>query len=239
MFVHKLYEDVEPQVYLKWFLLSFIAGQVNAGGYLACSRFVSHVTGFATLAGIDFSQRNWLDAVGALSIPIFFLIGVMISAFLIEKNLVAKSKGQKFAPVMDAVGAIMLLVAVGGTYDVFGKFGSANPSERDYLLLALLCGACGLQNGAITSASGSTIRTTHLTGIVTDLGLALVKGESSQLTPAQKKIERKSNFLRVLTIFSFFFGSLIGAVLFIRLEYWGFLLPAILAFYCAWDARRI
>ena len=52
MFHHRIHDKVGYKTYLDWFLLAFLGGHVNAGGYLACHRFVSHVTGFATLAGV-------------------------------------------------------------------------------------------------------------------------------------------------------------------------------------------
>ena len=57
----------------------------------------------------------------------------------------------------------------------FGEFGEPLRLKRDYLLLALLCTASGLQNAVVSSLSGSIIRTTHLTGTTTDLGIGLIR----------------------------------------------------------------
>lgn len=238
MFNHRFHETVSTKTYFDWFLLSFLAGNINTGGYLSSHRFVSHVTGFATLAGISLEEGAWLEALGAIIIPLFFLMGVMLSGFLTEKNRSAKVHGQKFAPVMGLVALLIGFVAIGGTYDIFGVFGEAANIKYDFLLLACLCGACGLQNAAISSASGATIRTTHLTGITTDLGLGLVRAEVHDLSAAEKKQERRANFLRIATIISFTMGSVVGALIFSRFKYQGFFFPMALALYSAWMARN-
>lgn len=64
MFQHKLNEQVDLKTYFDWFVLSFLAGNFNAGGYISCNRFVSHVTGFATLSGISLEQGSFFEALG-------------------------------------------------------------------------------------------------------------------------------------------------------------------------------
>lgn len=238
MFSHRLTERVSYKTYFDWLLLSFLAGNVNTGGFLACSRFVSHVTGFATLTGISLQQHAWLDTFGALTIPLFFLLGVMLSGFLIETNRSSKIHGQKYAPVMWLVAVLIGFVAIGGSNNFFGEFGESVNISHDYILLACLCGACGLQNAAISSASGATIRTTHLTGLTTDLGLGIIKAELHPLSESEKIIERRANILRIATILYFIFGSYVGAILYTQFKYEGFFFPMALAFYAAWTARK-
>lgn len=55
----KISDDVPFRVQWSWLILSFTAGAVNAGGFLSCQRFVSHVTGFVTISGLNFGQRAW------------------------------------------------------------------------------------------------------------------------------------------------------------------------------------
>jgi uncharacterized membrane protein YoaK (UPF0700 family) len=104
--------------------------------------------------------------------------------------------------------------------------------------LACLCGACGLQNAAITSASGATVRTTHLTGLTTDLGLGLVKILVHNLSPDQKRVEKQANLIRVATIISFTAGSVVAAFTYSRFKFEGFFIPMILALYSAYVARN-
>lgn len=94
MFRHRASEKLDLKTIIDWFLLAFLAGNVNAGGYLACHRFVSHVTGFATLAGVDAATGSWGDAFGILSVPLFFLLGVVVSAYHVERRI-SEGKGAR------------------------------------------------------------------------------------------------------------------------------------------------
>ncbi len=238
MFQHKFQENVSFKTYTDWFILSFLAGSINSGGYLACHRFVSHVTGFATLSGISIERFEFLEALGSLLIPLFFLIGVVVSGYLTEKQFAHKLHGEKYAPVMGIVAVLLAFVAVGGYFNFFGVFGKPADLKHDFILLACLCGACGLQNGAITTASGFTIRTTHLTGLTTDLGIGLVRAEFKKLSDQEKRIERRANLLRLAAIFSFTMGSIVGAFIFAKFQYIGFLFPMSLAIYFSYTAKK-
>ena len=238
MFEHKLNENVTFRTYIDWLILSFLAGTINAGGYLACHRFVSHITGFATLSGISLSNESWLEFFGTMAIPLFFLAGVMLSGYLIEKKYAKKTQNQKYAPVMGIVALLLAIVTVGGFLNWFGQFGDPAQINHNFILLACLCGACGLQNAAITSSSGSTIRTTHLTGLTTDLGLGLVRLKVHEMTTEQRKLEKQTNFLRFATIISFTVGSFIGAVFLKKYLYLGFLFPLVISIYLAFAARK-
>lgn len=230
MFGHRITEEVSRKTYFDWFLLSFLAGSVNAGGWMGAHRFVSHVTGFATLAGYDAAIGNWREAIGILTVPIYFLGGVVISAYLVDRRI-QQQRVPRYDLVMGLITGLLLLAGLGGHFGMFGIFGHEVELRVDYFFLALLCAASGLQNSAVTSASSSTLRTTHLTGITTDLGIGLVRLMSLPKENLSRYKETKVNILRVATIFSFMAGSGVGAFVFLKLNYLGFLLPAGLAFY--------
>lgn len=237
MLTHRFSTNVTFDTVFEWFLLTFLAGSVNAGGLLACGRFVSHVTGFATLAGVD-SAHGWFGhSIATLTIPAFFLGGVIVSAYLTEMAG-PKNRGTRFALVMFLVATCLALAGLGGIFDLFGKFGTPAVLNNDYVLLALLCAACGLQNAAITSVSGATVRTTHLTGLTTDLGIGIVRAEVCDVSENEKRIERKANLLRLGTLVAFFLGSTAGAVLYLRAGYFGFFFPMAIAIYAAYAALR-
>jgi uncharacterized membrane protein YoaK (UPF0700 family) len=237
MLNHRFSTNVTIDTIFEWFLLSFLAGSVNAGGLLACGRFVSHVTGFATIAGVDSAHGFIGQSIATLTIPAFFLAGVIVSAYLTEMSG-PQNRGTRFAIVMGLAAGCLGLAAFGGIFNLFGTFGAPAVLSSDYILLALLCGACGLQNAAITSVSGATIRTTHLTGLTTDLGIGIVRAEICKLSNGERQIERKANLLRVGTLFSFFLGSTTGAILYLKVGYYGFIFPMIIAVYAAYAAVR-
>jgi uncharacterized membrane protein YoaK (UPF0700 family) len=234
MFRHRFHSTASWRTRFDWLLLTFIAGNVNAGGYLAAHRFVSHITGFATLFGIEAAHGRFDQAVGILSVPVFFLLGVMTSAYFVDRR-VHRGERPRYALVMALVLLCLATAALGGHWGLFGVFGSEPRLRQDYLLLALLCAASGLQNAAVSTASGATVRTTHLTGLTTDLGTGLVRAFSD---PKRYGAEMKAARFRVATIVSFALGSAVGACAYLYFSYLGFLLPTVLAGYCIFEALR-
>lgn len=208
-----------------WMTMAFQAGVVNVGGFLACHRFVSHVTGFATFFGIEVAKDSLLHATGMLAVPGFFLLGSMISGQLVDVPLRTKKKPRYYI----SFGLIFLFILsamVGGMQGIFGEFGGVL-DKRGYFLLAILCLVCGLQNGTVSTVSHSVIRTTHLTGITTDLGVGLVRVLNARSLPRLHDEEVQANMMRGGIILFFFLGSIAGAFVFFRFAFAGFFLPAL------------
>jgi uncharacterized membrane protein YoaK (UPF0700 family) len=233
MFHHRIDRDTPTFVIMHWLLLSFMAGNINAGGLLACGRFVSHMTGFYTLFGQSVAQWRWDEALGMATIPLYFLAGSMISAYLVERPI-HQGKRAHYVTVMLLTSACLFLPAILGTSGVMmGDFGGTTHLRPNYVLLALLCLASGLENAAVSCASGHSVRITHMTGNTTDLGIGIVRIFSLRKYTAHHGDEVKAAWLRFGIITAFSVGSAAGAVLFLRYEYGGFLLPAVLALYTA------
>lgn len=233
MFRHRFDQIPSDSVVLHWFLLSFNGGCVNAGGFLSTGRFVSHVTGFATLFGVDLVTSQIKIAISMLVVPLFFLLGSLIAGVLIEYPLI-KRKQPHFDWVMGLSAICLFITAGAGHFDI-GDFGNIERLKYTFVILALLCLACGLQNGAITSSSVRSIRTTHLTGITTDLGLGLARLFMLKFSQEKYDQEVKSNQLRLGSIVSFILGSTVGAYIFLKFGFLGFLLPAIITSYICWN----
>lgn len=207
-----------------WMLMAFQAGLLNIGGFMACHRFVSHVTGFATFFGYEISQPDNSHAIGMLIVPLFFLLGAMVSGFLVDIRL-KLHKRPKYYLSFGFIFILLLLVYVGGVTGQFGVFGEPLRETSDYLLLIILCFTCGIQNGSITSVSKSVVRTTHLTGITTDLGIGLARLLSAKKLNEPMENEKKATMMRIGIIFFFGLGSVVGGLIFSRLAYNGFIIP--------------
>jgi len=209
---------------LIWMAMGLQAGLINIGGFLACHRFVSHVTGFATFFGIETAQFEFGRAAGMLLVPILFLCGAMISGLLVDIRLQLHQR-PKYYLAFGLMFILLMFVVVGGFNGVFGTFGTPVAEAREYALLALLCLACGIQNGTITSVSRAVVRTTHLTGITTDLGIGIVRVlHRHKLGDVSEDI--KANFMRLGIIFCFGVGSVLGAFIYSRAGFRGFFFPA-------------
>lgn len=188
-------------------LLSFVAGVVNVAGFLAVMRLTTNVTGhFAFFVDEVFKLNFWQGFIYFMYI-FFFFLGSFVSNLLVE--LIAR-KNEKYIYVIPAVieSVILLLVAV---------FGKLLISKNPDLLACSLLFAMGLQNSLVTGISKSAVRTTHLTGLFTDLGIEL-----SQLffyREQEQRSQLKRSIRLRLTIISFFFiGGVLGGVFYSSLE---------------------
>ena len=226
MFIHNKDSLYEPQNIFIWFLLAFEGGLLNVGGFLAVHRFVSHVTGFATLFGYEAVTNNWLSAFGMLAGPAFFLTGAMISAWFIERPRL-RSQKPKYGIVFIFIIFNLLVVGTLGKMGVLGTFGEEFNYGRSYIILFILALTCGLQNAVISSASGAIIRTTHLTGPTTDLGIGLVRLWTERSHANRELVF--GNWCRIGIIISFISGSIIGAFAFKHLQFEGFYIPALIS----------
>lgn len=231
MFKHRIDETISTKTYIDWTLLSFLAGSIDAGGFMACGRFVTHITGFATLFGIELAQNNIYKALGLLTIPGFFLLGVITASFLVERRF---HKSQKnYGIIMTLITLCLLIVAGAGKFNYLENFGHQSVVNEDFVLLFLLSFASGLQNAAISSASRSTLKITHLTGLITDLGISLTHILYPYTSKVTKEKEKRANMMRVGVLISFSCGAIASAFLFLKFNYLGFALPATIACYTA------
>ncbi|CAN5710210.1 YoaK family protein [soil metagenome] len=238
--------EYTPSNIVVWMSMAFQAGVLNIGGFLACHRFVSHVTGFATFFGVEVSKNpdNAFHAIGMLVVPLFFLLGAMLSGLLVDLRL-KLGKKPRYYFTFGIIFLLTVVVLLGGLTGKFGNFGEPLALRRNYALLVLLCLICGIQNGTITSVSRSVLRTTHLTGITTDLGIGIIRFlNRHQLGDAAGEAKR-ANLMRIGIIAFFGLGSVAGGYTFSNFGYAGFVFPVItsgllfttMMYYQVWKPR--
>lgn len=184
-------------------LLSFVAGMVNVAGFLAVQRLTTNVTGHFAFFVDEVFKLNFYQGFAYFLYIFFFFLGSFSSGFLIE--FIYKQKGNYVFVFPAALESFILLgVAFAGKYIII--------SQPDVIAFALLF-AMGLQNSFVTTISNAVVRTTHLTGLFTDLGIEL-----SQLfffkEIAQKQKLQQSIRLRLAIISFFFVGGVLGGVLY-------------------------
>lgn len=179
--------------------LSFIAGIVNIAGVLSVATLTTNVTGHFAFFAEEIALKNYSKAITILVYIFFFLFGAFTSNFLVE---IASLKKPRIAHAFPMLLEVLILVFVGVSQNF-------NPNYIAYLLLF----AMGLQNALVTNISQSVVRTTHLTGLFTDLGIEL-----SQLFFYKKEVELKrlsrNISLRLSIIIFFFIGCVLGGLLF-------------------------
>ncbi|TDE07294.1 YoaK family protein [Flavobacterium sandaracinum] len=190
-------------------LLSFVAGIVNVTGVLSVQTLTTNVTGHFAYFAEEIMKRDYAAAITFFVFTVFFLFGAFTSNFLAE--LISK-KNPNLSHVIPISLEMIILIAVG----VFGIASNLSSSEGKWIAFAMLF-AMGIQNSLVTKISQSTVRTTHLTGLFTDLGIEL-----SQLffykKPEEKKKLKTSIYLRLSIIIFFFIGCISGGFLYNILE---------------------
>lgn len=147
-------------------LLAFVAGAVNAGGFLAVQRYTSHMTGVVSGVADDLALGQFGTALAGLLLVVVFVLGAMTTAVLTNWARVRQLQSE-YALSLLLEAALLLL---------FGLMGAVLARYTTLLVpatVALLSYIMGLQNAVVTKISQAEIRTTHMTGVITDLGIEL------------------------------------------------------------------
>ena len=173
-------------------LLSFVAGIVNVTGFFAVQKLTTNVTGHFAFFADEVIKKNY-------SAALIYLLGSFISSLLIEIMLRKNPRFMILIPVSIEL-TILTSIALLAKNEVL---------EHPNLIACCLLLSMGLQNSLVTSISNSVVRTTHLTGLFTDLGIEL-----SQIffyNEEEQQARLKSSIKLRLAIISFFFlGCFVG-----------------------------
>lgn len=198
-------------------LLSFVAGTVNVAGFLAVQKLTTNVTGhFAFFVDEVFKQNFW-ESLHYFLYILFFFLGSFFSSFSIE--VVSKLNERIIYRIPILIESLILcLVAL---------FGKEMIEQVPNLLAYALLFAMGLQNSLVTTISNATVRTTHLTGLFTDLGIELSQLFFYKLKEQKEKLY--SSIKLRLTIISFFFlGGLLGGIFYSSIQLYVLVIAAVL-----------
>ena len=207
--------SVKANRQLGW-ALAFIAGATNAGAFLAVQQYTSHMTGIVSAMADSLVLGQVRLAAGALGALLSFLLGAATSAILINFARRRRLKSLFALPLLLEAALLLLFGIIGA--QLAGVQGLFVPAT-----VMLLWFIMGLQNAVITKVSRSEIRTTHVTGIVTDIGIELGKlvyWNRLQDDPSQRvQADRGRLLVLSLLLVAFFAGGVIGALGFQRSGY--------------------
>ncbi|GAB4340244.1 MAG: YoaK family protein [Flammeovirgaceae bacterium] len=198
--------------------LSFTAGCVNVSGFIAFDVLTTNITGHVAFFAKWLSFGDVPTAFYFLAWMLLFLIGSFISALLVEW---VGSKSPRFAHAIPILIEASILFFVGSYSHLYYE----HTDIQIRFLGGSLLFAMGFQNAMVTKISGSVVRTTHLTGMTTDLGIEL----AALLRNAKginKKDLKKKILLQSTIIFFFFAGGICGGYAFQELLFHAFYLPA-------------
>ncbi|SKB75402.1 YoaK family protein [Maribacter arcticus] len=188
-------------------VLSFVAGIVNITGFLAFSQLTTNVTGHFALFISDVANFEFWNGTIYLLYIFSFLFGSFSSSFLIETFRKNKKLNVFVLPTLIEC---FILASV-------GFLGSPALIKYPDVIICLLLYAMGLQNSFVTKISNAVVRTTHLTGLFTDLGIELSQLLFHKSYLKTEKIKETIK-LRIYIICFFFLGGIIGGLLYSRLN---------------------
>jgi uncharacterized membrane protein YoaK (UPF0700 family) len=213
-----------------------VAGMVNAVGYVQLGFYTSHVTGRASGFGINLAKEKFTDASYMLGLIVSFIIGAMLASALIE---LAKVKHMPRFAVPLFIEAVLLSVIL--LFEATSAIPVTElPVEKKIVFALALSTSMGLQNALVTRLSGAVIRTTHLTGLSTDLGIELVRvirwyvdiSKDKSLSERMRhlaELTKDAQLYRVRTyltiLFTFMGGCFLGTVLVYKLGVYALLAP--------------
>jgi len=161
-------------------------------------------------------RNNYLFAL----LSILYVISFLLGAFVANTTMELTSRGTAHFSYSIPIGIEIILLAFVSLFNI----PSSNTSV--WLSCTLLL-AMGLQNALVTKISGSVVRTTHLTGLFTDLGIELSQTIFYKKINERKRLKR-GILLKIIIIAGFFLGGIMGAFIYGWFERKTLLLPVII-----------
>jgi uncharacterized membrane protein YoaK (UPF0700 family) len=214
--------------------LAFFGGFVNSAGFILIGSFTSHVTGSVGRFANQVASRQFDAAAAALTLIAAFFVGAFVVTMTIESNFFGRRpRAYGTALAIEALLLALFTLASDLTRE-------AHPRLKD-AEAAILCCAMGMQNALVTRLSGAVVRTTHLTGVITDLGIEAARWfrwSRARLSarfhvplsfghnPAEKPIGVKVALLGTIAG-TFTLGAVAGATAGVTLHHAAMLIPAV------------
>ncbi len=217
--------------------LALVGGYVNSAGFVLIGTFTSHATGNVGRFANDLATAQLHAALAALAMLVAFFGGAFAASMLLESNFVGGTP-KAYAAALAGEAALLLLFTIESAL-----VDAEHPRWKD-TEAAVLCMAMGMQNSLVTRLSGAVVRTTHLTGVLTDLGIEgarwfrwwrsrLSDRLHTKLSLGQNPAERPSapKVALLATIAgAFFAGALLGSLAGVTLRHLSMVPPTLTLF---------
>lgn len=192
--------------------LSFVAGTLNAVGFVIAGSFTANMTGNISMFAEFLGNRDVVLALSFLGLLGAFIAGAGLAALAMQ---IGERRRLRSCYAWAIVAEAVILLGLGAL--LLWLPGGADEAH----MVIVLSFVMGLQNAVTTMISRAHVRTTHVSGMATDIGieLAALVGDDSQRQTALPKLR-----LHALTLASFAAGGVAGAVLFGYVGEWLFIL---------------
>lgn len=195
-------------------LTAFSAGMVNVISVIVFFAFTSNVTGHYAIFAQELAKGNWFQAAVVILWIMLFFFGSFTSNFVIIHG--NKYIGRYLSHAIPIILEIICLLIVGS----YLQFFYTESLQETEFLVGLLLFAMGLQNGLTASISNSAVKTTHLTGLTTDLAIAISMITKKNYRKDEKVLEK----IQLLSSIMFFYvvGGVITGVLYNTIQNYTF-----------------
>ncbi|MEO6603079.1 MAG: YoaK family protein [Polyangiaceae bacterium] len=184
--------------------LALVAGFVNSSGFVLLGTFTSHVTGSVGRFANDLATSQFAAATLAAVFVVAFFSGAFFASIVIQAQRSRVSRAYGLALLLESVtlGAFVIV---------------ATTMRRDQPRIldaeaAMLCFAMGMQNSLVTNLSGAVIRTTHLTGVVTDLGIESARWHYWLFTRHKRTRDPRPSPVKAVLLLTILSAFTVGAV---------------------------
>jgi len=193
-------------------LLAFVAGAVNAGGFMAIQRYTSHMTGIVSEIADNLVLGSFQVAAAGLAALLAFVAGAASTSVTVNWARRRQMHSEYAFSLM--LEAVLLLL--------FGLLGSNLNLLIEVFMpttVLVLSFIMGLQNAIVTKISKAEIRTTHMTGVITDLGIELGRllywNRTKEANAAHYvSADRDKLVIHSMVLGLFFGGAVVGAMAF-------------------------
>ena len=205
-----MFSKLPPWVEIGCFSLTVIAGMVNVVGLIGFEhQAISHLTGISSFLGMELVRGRLGSSWHLVLIIISFFLGAVLSGLIVKDEHLRLGHRYSVALIVETLFLSFAALLLNMDLIVGQLFAAA---------------ACGLQNAMVSTYSGAVLRTTHVTGIFTDLGIMfgnLLCG---------KAIDRRKVKLYLILIVGFVLASILGTILFTQLQFNALYIPALSTF---------
>ncbi len=189
---------------------------------IVVGRFASHMTGTTSMLVHDLARGRLAVGMAALGALFAFASGASVAGLLVGDR--TSDRQVERLPLLLVIEAVSLIGA-----GVVGDGGSNDVA----VMLALSAFAMGVQNASSSLCLGDRVRTTHLTGTLTDLGIAVgrlvrVGRMGPHHPPIAEMLRRSSSRLAAFAI-----GGLLAGMVAPAVGRLGLLAPSAVLFACA------
>ena len=191
------------------FFLAVNAGMINVLGLVTIlHQSVSHMTGNVSMLAMALIAWQPATIIYLILVLLCYVIGSFYSGLILGNSHFSLTR--RYGVPLSLVAFFIVLCWL------------LLPYFPRYALL-WACVAMGVQNAMVSHYKGTIIRTTHLSGVLTDLGLAL--GYKARGLP----VESKRMVLHLLILAGFIVGGILASWLYPYLKLNAFLIPAALS----------